>query len=214
MTERLSPVRLASVYLCTKEFLIEAGYAGEIDWQASVSLEKLTEPAFLREAAWVVLSSGMRESIVRRRFPVISSAFLNWTDAATIAGRIEECRENALTAYHNPSKIKAISQIVERVCLEGFDSIREKTIRFGVVFLRELPYMGPITSLHLAKNIGLPVVKADRHLCRIAEHSGYETPDCLCQAIADVTGDSLPVVDLVSPLTKPAMNSDLVFAVA
>jgi hypothetical protein len=57
--------------------------------------------------------------------------------------------------------------------------------------------MGPATSHHLAKNIGLDVVKADRHLLRIAEKAGYNCPDELCETISEYVGDKKSVVDVV-----------------
>jgi hypothetical protein len=56
---------LAVLYLTAKERVIEAGFANEIDWQEEVSLEDLDESTFLRESAWVVLSSGFRETVLR-----------------------------------------------------------------------------------------------------------------------------------------------------
>jgi hypothetical protein len=56
---------LAVLYLTAKERVIEAGFADEIDWQEKVSLEDLDESTFLRESAWVVLSSGFRETVLR-----------------------------------------------------------------------------------------------------------------------------------------------------
>jgi hypothetical protein len=56
---------LAVLYLTAKERVIEAGFADEIDWQEEVSLEDLDESTFLRESAWVVLSSGFRETVLR-----------------------------------------------------------------------------------------------------------------------------------------------------
>lgn len=191
MTDKLSPMQLALIYLSSKEFLIEAGYADEIDWQASVSLDKITESDFLREAAWVVLSSGMREAVVRRKFAALSSAFLNWIDAETIEESVEECRKNALLVYRSPRKVGAIAKIVGRVATEGFESVKERAKTRGIDFLREFPFMGPITAFHLAKNIGLAVVKADRHLRRMAENAGIETPDRLCRIISDLTGMAL-----------------------
>ena len=74
----LDPALLASVYLNAKERVIQAGFADEIDWQEEVSLEDVDEHTFLRECAWVVLSAGFREGILRRRFQDISKAFLEW----------------------------------------------------------------------------------------------------------------------------------------
>lgn len=50
-------------YLTIKRFVIDAGYASEVDWQADVEFDQTSESDFLREAAWVVLSSGFRECV-------------------------------------------------------------------------------------------------------------------------------------------------------
>jgi len=63
--------------------------------------------------------------------------------------------------------------------------------------LQQFPYIGPATSYHVAKNIGFPVAKPDRHLCRFAELSGYQNPSDLCQALAEYIGDPIAVVDIV-----------------
>src|SRR6185436_20028855 len=70
--------RLARLYLDIKESLIEAGFAKEIDWQYDLSIKRLTESQFLRESAWVILSSGFRETVLRLKFHAISDAFLSW----------------------------------------------------------------------------------------------------------------------------------------
>lgn len=67
----------------------------------------------------------------------------------------------------------------------------------GVSFLETFPYIGPVTAYHLAKNIGLDVVKPDRHLVRLAASAGYPSPLALCEDIATVLGERLGVVDLV-----------------
>ena len=63
--------------------------------------------------------------------------------------------------------------------------------------IRCLPFMGPATSYHLAKNLGLDVVKPDRHLLRITDVTGYQSPYEMCCDIAKVTSDKLSVIDLV-----------------
>lgn len=71
-------IALAIAYLTAKERIIEAGYAHEIDWQDNRSFKQINESEFLREAAWVVLSSGFRESIVRRVFPAMGIDLLKF----------------------------------------------------------------------------------------------------------------------------------------
>jgi hypothetical protein len=193
----LEPRKLAWLYMTAKERVIEAGYAGEIDWQEEISFTNLNEPTFLRESAWVVLSAGFREAIVRRRFSEFSKAFFQWSSADLIMTKREACRSDALVTFGNHRKIDAILRIVERVAIEGFDKIHKEIGSRGIEFIRELPFMGPITACHLAKNLGVVLVKPDRHLSRFAAKTGYKSAEQMCHAIAETVGDSLSVIDIV-----------------
>jgi hypothetical protein len=62
---------------------------------------------------------------------------------------------------------------------------------------QQFPFIGPITSFHLAKNLGLPVAKSDRHLVRLANAVGFEDVQSMCRNISSFTGDPVPVVDIV-----------------
>ena len=194
---RVDPEELAAHYLTAKERVIDAGFADEIDWQADVNFEDWNETTFLRESAWVVLSSGFREGVLRRRFPMVSAAFLNWVSASSIMLRRESCRSNALQAFANRRKIDAILEIVRRVATEGIDAIRKEIKNGGTDFLQQLPFIGPVTSCHLAKNLGMAVVKPDRHLARLAARTGYGSAEQMCRRIAEIVGDTLPVIDVV-----------------
>lgn len=195
--EPLGAEQLATLYMTTKERVIEAGFADEIDWQEEVSYADLDESTFLRESAWVVLSVGFREAVVRDRFSEVSKAFLHWSCATLIMSHRETCRSNALAAFGNRRKIDAILRIVERVAAEGIDAIRTEIEGRGTAFIRELPFMGPVAACHLAKNLGVPIVKPDRHLTRMAAETGYESAESMCQTIAEVVGDPLSVIDIV-----------------
>lgn len=196
-TRPIEPEQLASLYLTAKERVIEAGFAGEIDWQEEVSFNDLDEPTFLRESAWVVLSAGFREAVLRRRFGEVSRAFLHWASADSIIAQRETCRTGALAAFGNQRKIDAIVGIVEQVANEGIETIRQQIKNRGTEFLQELPFIGPVTACHLAKNLGLVMVKPDRHLTRMAAKTGYESADRMCRTISELIGDSLPVIDIV-----------------
>lgn len=188
---------LACAYLEIKRTVIEAGYASEIDWQEDVSLGHLTETEFLRQAAWVVLSSGMRESVIRRHFEEITIAFLDWRSAGVILANETACRSAALRVFGHTGKINAILSIATHIVANGFQLVHERLFTHGIEHLRELPYLGPVTSLHLAKNIGIAVAKPDRHLCRIAKTLNYASPAKLCDDIARLVPDPIGVVDLV-----------------
>ncbi len=188
---------LGSAYMTAKRMILEAGYAFEIDWQDTLVFDRITETDFLREAAWVVLSSGMSEFIIRRKFPKISEAFLDWESAGQIAESGAQCSEAALLHFKHSKKIESILNIALHVHEHGFEVVCECIKQDGVHYLSQFPYMGPATSLHLAKNIGLQVAKPDRHLTRISESVGYSTPEQMCIEIARIVGDKVPVVDLV-----------------
>jgi hypothetical protein len=189
--------QLAKAYLIAKRCIIKRGYATEIDWQYSVSLSDLDERTFLSESAWVILCSGMRESVVRKKFDSISEAFLNWKSALAITDSAQNCAAHALKYFNNPSKIDAIQSVASHVARLGFDRVKERITNEGIKYLQELPYVGPVTSFHLAKNIGLPVAKPDRHLCRLAKALGYDCVQHLCSDVAQVIQEPIPVVDIV-----------------
>lgn len=193
----LEPRKLASLYLTAKERVIDAGYSDEIDWQQDVSLDDLDEPRFLRESAWVVLSAGFRESILRRLFDNVSRAFLHWRSSDLILAQRKSCRRNALAVFGHKRKIDGILDIVELVASTGMDAIRCRIASQGTGFLRDLPYIGPVTACHLAKNLGMSMVKPDRHMTRIAARAGYASPDLMCRVISEIVGDSLSVIDIV-----------------
>lgn len=197
MTRAATAMSLARVYLLAKEYVLRSGFHSEIDWQEERSIDKVCETDFLRETAWVVLSAGFRERVLRNRFGLVSEAFLDWRSAKEICDALPNCRTRALAAFNHTQKIDAILSTV-RLCNEmGFPAIKQKIQAGGVDFLNQLAFIGPITSFHLAKNLGLPVVKPDRHLVRAASAAGYDCPISMCEAIASMVAEKLPVVDVV-----------------
>lgn len=197
MANKSSTEQLAHAYLDAKEAVLAAGFADEVDWQDELRVSDLTETRFLSEYAWVVFSSGFRESILRAKFPALRLAFGEFSSAQEIWRNRAKCRRQALETFGHRGKVAAVLECSRLVQAAGFESIRTELNSHGVSALRDLPYMGPITSLHLAKNIGIDVVKPDRHLIRIAEHSGYDTPLEMCSAIRELVGDALSVIDVV-----------------
>lgn len=189
--------RLFEGYVSAKDTVISEGYANEIDWQAEREIKVFTESEFLCEAAWVILNSGMRESIIRTRFPSIRSAFRDFESAKMIVENREQCIRDASKAFRHSKKLAAIISIACRIYLDGFGPVRTSTLIHGAKFLSTFDYLGPATSLHLAKNLGLDVAKPDRHLKRVAEATGFSSVDDLCMAVSNLAGDSKAVVDIV-----------------
>lgn len=139
----------------------------------------------------------MRESVFRKKFNQISKIFFYWKSAQKIYEQSHRCKREALLYFNNPRKIDAIIQIANHVYERGFYKVKEAIRREDIDYIIKLPYMGPATSYHFAKNIGLEVVKPDRHLKRVAKVTGYSSPHALCSDIAEVTGEKISVVDLV-----------------
>jgi len=189
--------RLASLYLKIKRRVISEGFGDDIDWQAGCALDSLTESTFLREAAWVVLSAGISEAVVRRCFKGITTAFMEWESAALISENRDLCFRAAMEVFAHAGKISAIAEIADYVHARGLEAVKRDLEENGPDALRELSWMGPITACHLAKNVGLDVAKPDRHLVRIAQAVGASSPHALCKSISDVVGDRIGVVDLV-----------------
>lgn len=195
MTQQLE--WLVDRYVDAKEVIISEGFESELDWQQELDFTNIQESDFLREAAWVILSSGMREATIRMKFSEITPAFLGFNNATDIIDNIDKCRVDAMKSFGHAGKIDAIISMAFRVVIDGFEAIKNLTSHYGVKYLQSFDFIGPATSYHLAKNLGLNVAKPDRHLCRVAEITGSDSVTELCESISKITGDSVPVVDLV-----------------
>lgn len=195
---RREPIHaVASAYAKAKSTIIAAGFADEIVWQEAASSAPLTEKRFLEEAAWVILSSGMRETVIRKKFPEISRCFFRWDSAQRIDRSAETCFQSALRCFNHPAKIRAIIEVARRISAKGFDQLQAEVKADPIQAVKQFPFIGPTTCYHLAKNIGAQVAKPDRHLRRIAEVCGYDDVQMFCKEIAGFVGDPVPVVDIV-----------------
>jgi hypothetical protein len=152
---------------------------------------------FLQEYAWVVLASGMREAVVRRKFPLVSACFYSWRSAEQIADDAEACVRAALGVFRHEPKMRAIATTATLVAREGFPIFKQALEARPLDTLLELPYIGPITQYHLAKNLGVNMAKPDRHLVRIAHLFGHPSVQDFCGAVSSETGAKISVVDLV-----------------
>jgi hypothetical protein len=189
--------KLASKYSFIKNYVIKCGFAEEINWQTNVCFNELNESIFLREIAWVILSSGMKETIIRNIFDKISKSFFNWTSSKLIVENKNKCFQKAIKYFNNRNKISAIIYAAEKINKIGFNQFKKIISENPIDRLQEFYYIGPVTVYHLVKNIGLPYAKPDRHLKRIAKKEGYSDVQKFCHDISKLTGDSKPVVDIV-----------------
>ncbi|KGK98227.1 hypothetical protein LI82_10940 [Methanococcoides methylutens] len=188
---------LLQKYNFAKTIVIDQGFHDEISWQAKISFEDLDERTFLREFSWVVLSSGMKNTVIEKKFDPISNCFYEWESASLIAKNCTQCLKSAIKIFNNKAKMSAIIDAASRINKEGFSKIKKLIEKDPIKFLQEFKFIGPITVYHLAKNIGLDFAKPDRHLQRIASMHNYSDVQSFCRDISKHIGDSVPVVDIV-----------------
>ena len=189
--------RALLVFLEALEFVEARGFSTEVDWGRARRVDDVDAVVFLEETAWVVLSSGMRESVVRRVFPRIRSAFLDFELARIVAEDPSALVREARRWFNHPRKLSGILEAAEWIAADGVGAILDFVESDGPEVLCRIPFVGPATCFHLARNVGIPVSKPDRHLVRIAGALGFGTPHELCESVAKRTGETPGVVDLV-----------------
>lgn len=189
--------RIAHSYFFAKKYVIQKGYAGEVDWQDNINFELLTENIFLKEISWVILASGLSDKVVRKVYPTIESLMFNFQSSDSIMENRESCFLNALKVFNHKGKIGAIIYIAEYIHINSFDYVRSQIEKNGIFFIKTFPFMGEATSLHFAKNIGLEVVKPDRHLLRISSTLGFKNPYDLCKQISSTINEKASIIDIV-----------------
>lgn len=152
----------------------------DIAW--SESLVPPTSPEqFATEVIFVICNSGMRNTVARvifdRVMPLLRAGSSAWD------------------GFKHKGKSLAIDHIWNhREFLFGTYIARKPEYRLD--FLASLPWIGPITKYHAAKNFGVDCVKPDVHLQRLANHAGT-SPDVLCRRLAAVTGYRVATVDTI-----------------
>lgn len=189
--------QIGHAYYFAKLYIIKKGFADEIDWQNDLIFENLTEQKFLEEIAWVILSSGMNEQIIRKLFPKVSKIMFDFQSAEKIKNSKGECYFNAIQVFNHPGKINAILYAAEYVTNNSFEAVKLKINQNNISFLMSFPYLGNATAYHMAKNIGLNVAKPDRHLIRISKSFGFQSPTDLCNEISAAIGEKISTIDLV-----------------
>jgi hypothetical protein len=134
---------------------------------------------FFLEAAYVICNSGMKNTVAARIFNDV-------TTALSMGARAED-------AFRHVGKAAAIQHIYDnRFTLHG-EYLRAPD---KLAFCESLPWIGPITKYHLAKNFGADVAKPDVHLQRLADREGC-TAQALCERLAGELGLRVAAVDTV-----------------
>ncbi|GAB5351625.1 hypothetical protein [Qipengyuania sp. 483] len=132
------------------EAVRRAGYSEAIERSESATLPR-TADQFASEVIYVAISAGFSNRVAVPIFERCMAALRNGNSSKTVFG--------------HPGKTDAIDDIWMRRAslfrkLKKADNLIE--------FCATLPWTGPITKFHLAKNFGADVAKPDVHLNRLA----------------------------------------------
>jgi hypothetical protein len=156
----------------------QAGYGASIEWSQTIEGPK-SATEFANAAIYVIINGGLANAV-----------------AVLIYARCLEAlagRGSAQSVYGHTGKAAAIDQIWNnRESL--FASYEEDQNKLE--FLASLPFIGPITSLHLAKNLGADVAKNDVHMRRLATVENATTAE-LCLRLAKQTGYRVATIDTI-----------------
>ena len=170
-------------YLLARTTIIVDGYQDEIDYVRNIKpISEQKEADFFREFVWVVLNAGMKEQIARKIFDKY----------------FDSCGDSSVIGHKG--KRDAIEQgfVYSKKWFEHLQLLH--TTQSQLNFFESLPWVGPITKYHLARNLGIDCVKPDRHLVNWAKRLGYVSPYDMCRDIQyfmDDPQEKLGVIDVI-----------------
>lgn len=174
-------------YYFAKKVCIAEGFKEEIQFVEGRKFDQITSDDFFREYAWVVISSGISNKA-----------------AISVFRKLMETRN--VDVVKHPGKNKALKK-ADCNYLKWFGLLQAcKIDEDKIKYIQTLPYMGPATSYHFARNLGIDCAKPDRHLKRIAWVFDYtKTVGCnciydvqgMCKKISEETGDRIGTVDVI-----------------
>lgn len=154
------------------------GYGATIDWTESLSPPENAEE-FAKQTIYVICNSGMANTVATVIHNRCLEALLDDRSATEVFG--------------HPGKSAAIDAIWRERAdhFAAFNAADDK-----VAALRELPWIGDVTALHLAKNFGADVAKPDVHMERLARAEATTTAK-LCARLAAESGYRAATIDTI-----------------
>ena len=181
-------------------------YKDDFDRIANTKFEEITADFFLREMAWCICVSGFNAKIVSKIFPklldILNPIFID------ISNNDEQLLDENFglfsialeQTFANKKKIKAIlnNSIVVRDNIKNKGWVQYKNNELNTPQkLEKFDMIGPVISLHLARNSGLlDFVKPDLHLNRMAKNWNFKSPLDLCKEIQKRYDMPLGLIDL------------------
>lgn len=192
--------------------------------------QKCTDEDVFRILVLVIFYSGFRAQTVTDRRDVIRSHFSDLRTAAHFGDADVERILADPKMIRNERKVRAcvenagrLMDIARRYGSIGayIDSFDPQHSLEGLLLLKEelearFAYLGGVTVYHLMTDLGLPVLKPDRVVCRMFQRLGLiENPDQLLKTIlqgrrfAQATGLAIRYIDIVFAAYGQVSSRDL-----
>ena len=162
--------------------LIEAvrarGYGDMIAWSEAITPADDADE-FASRVIYVICNSGMANTVAT----IIYERCITALNAG----------QTVTSVFRHPGKSKAIDAIWSQreTLFEAFQQSLEP-----IATLQSLPWIGEITALHLAKNLGADVAKPDVHMERLARRENTTTAK-LCERLAADSGYRVATIDSI-----------------
>jgi len=224
-----NPFPYKDVFLAVEKRLIEAESTqmdqmdktkiqGHLDKFKQFESRELTDDQYFSILVFVAFYSGFKAATVTSKRAIIQRHFPGWKVASAYAekdileiindpemiaheGKIRACVENAKTFSTLISKHGSIKNYIDSYSpIESFENL----LLFKEALEASFVYLGGITVYHFMTDIGLPVLKPDRVMCRIFERLGLlENRKQLLKAViqgrkfAAATGLPIRYIDIV-----------------
>jgi thermostable 8-oxoguanine DNA glycosylase len=176
----------------------ETNYAETVNRISNTKFHEMWSKEFFTEYVWCVYVSGFRAKTVSKIF---TELMLVYSSPNSPPEDHEYVKTRAMSLFANERKVDAVLKCKKMIGNEigtvGWETFREDRLSTPEL-LQELPFIGPITCYHLARNIGLlQYVKPDVHLSRMAQRWGYESPQKMCDYLGQSYGLKPGIVDLI-----------------
>jgi hypothetical protein len=156
----------------------QAGYEDDSVWAEELVPPKNADK-FARSATYVIVNSGMKYAVAREIFE-------RCVDSLHRRGSVRR-------VFGHPGKSRAID-VIWKKRHQLFEEYMAAEDKLG--FCGSLPWVGPVTQYHLAKDFGVDVAKPDVHLARLARRD-RTTVHRMCARLARQSGYRIATVDTI-----------------
>lgn len=194
----------------------QTNYQERLERLAKLNFTKLSPTIFFEEYVWCVSCVGLNFKTVSKFFPTLSKELIplyrSFSDIYNFPSE-NSFREASLKIFHNEDKINAILKCAHimnnGIKLFGWEKYKDNFLN-ETNKLEALPFIGPINSKHLARNIGLSSdIMEGAHLNRLAVRWGFDSVNALCQDIQKRINLPLKVIGLILWYTAATFGTNI-----